>query len=160
MELSILFVWKIFFKLNYKKIFLTKKNLLKQFYNNSNSNSKLLIFTECFFYKIKVTGSSSGNYICICPQFYSGTNCQTCKKKSNFLKFISIFKKLLKLLDSNACSNSPCLNGATCQVSNNGASYTCTCPPAYSGTNCQICKNISFFAKKRLLFGNFLKLIS
>lgn len=27
------------------------------------------------------TGSSAGNYVCICPQFYSGTNCQTCKCK-------------------------------------------------------------------------------
>ena len=23
--------------------------------------------------------TSGANYICVCPQFYSGTNCQTCK---------------------------------------------------------------------------------
>ena len=42
------------------------------------------------------------------------------------------------LTDTNACSNSPCLNGATCNPSNTGSTYTCTCATAYSGTNCQI----------------------
>jgi hypothetical protein len=47
-------------------------------------------------------------------------------------------------LDSNACLSSPCLNGATCQTQNNGASYKCTCTPGYSGTNCQICKYLNW----------------
>ena len=41
-------------------------------------------------------------------------------------------------LDTNACSNNPCLNGGACQVTGTGATYTCTCQPGYSGTNCQI----------------------
>ena len=36
------------------------------------------------------------------------------------------------------CASSPCLNGATCQVTGTGSTYTCTCPSGYSGTNCQI----------------------
>jgi len=30
------------------------------------------------------------------------------------------------------------LNGATCQVTGTGSTYTCKCATAYSGTNCQI----------------------
>ncbi len=48
---------------------------------------------------------------------------------------------ILKKKDSNACSSSPCLNQGTCQVTNNGASYTCSCRAGYSGTNCQICND-------------------
>ncbi len=47
-------------------------------------------------------------------------------------------------LDTNACVKSPCLNEATCQTSNNGASYSCKCLVGYSGLNCQICK-INYF---------------
>ena len=52
------------------------------------------------------------------------------------LKLINILNKK----DSNACSNNPCLNGATCQT--NGNSYYCNCPSGYSGSNCQTCNNI------------------
>jgi photosystem I P700 chlorophyll a apoprotein A1 len=31
--------------------------------------------------------------------------------------------------------------GGTCQVSINGASYSCSCDAGYSGTNCQICNS-------------------
>jgi hypothetical protein len=67
----------------------------------------------------------------------------------NFKIFISYLKPVLSNnIDTNACSTSPCLNGATCQVSNNGASYTCTCSPGYSGTNCQICNLIFIYFLK------------
>ncbi len=45
---------------------------------------------------------------------------------------------IIYLKDTNACANSPCLNGGTC--SNSGISYACNCQTGYSGTNCQICK--------------------
>ena len=65
------------------------------------------------------TCQSNGNgYVCLCPAFYSGTNCETY---------------------TNACSNNPCLNGAACQVTGSGNTYTCTCLAGYSGSNCQIC---------------------
>ena len=60
-------------------------------------------------------------------------------------------------LDTNACSNNPCLNGATCQPTGTGSTYTCTCAPGYSGTNCQICNNFNtkinfnFKIKKKLI---------
>ena len=40
---------------------------------------------------------------------------------------------------TNACSNSPCLNGGYCQVTGVGSTYTCTCNLGYTGTNCQTC---------------------
>ena len=45
----------------------------------------------------------------------------------------------MKKKDYNACSTVTCLNGGTCQVTKNGASYTCQCTAGYSGNNCQIC---------------------
>ena len=85
------------------------------------------------------TCQSNGNtYICICAAFYSGTNCQTCKIELKFKIMNKQFNFLY--LVSNACSNNPCLNGATCQVTGSGSTYTCACPPSYSGLNCQICK--------------------
>jgi hypothetical protein len=53
------------------------------------------------------------------------------------IRFHRLLKENFKCLDFNPCANSPCLNGATCQVS--GSSYTCQCAPGYSGSNCQIC---------------------
>ncbi len=44
-------------------------------------------------------------------------------------------------LDSNACSNNPCLNRATCTVTGTGSTYTCTCASGYTGNNCQTSKN-------------------
>ena len=41
--------------------------------------------------------------------------------------------------DTNACSNSPCLNGATCSPTGTGSTYFCQCASGYSGTTCQIC---------------------
>ena len=35
------------------------------------------------------------------------------------------------------------MNGATCQVTGTGSTYSCTCPAGYSGTNCQNCKILS-----------------
>ena len=58
----------------------------------------------------------------------------------NFKIFISYLKPFLSNnIDINACSTSSCLNGATCLLSNNGASYTCSCSAGYSGINCQTC---------------------
>jgi hypothetical protein len=36
--------------------------------------------------------------------------------------------------------NNPCLNGGTCQSSDDGLTYVCNCPTGYSGLNCQTCK--------------------
>ena len=47
---------------------------------------------------------------------------------------------MLFLLDSNACSPCPCLNGGTCTVTGIGLTYTCSCPSCYSGKDCQTCK--------------------
>jgi len=44
----------------------------------------------------------------------------------------------LKKKVSNACSNNPCLNGATCTTTGTASTYFCNCPSGYSGTNCQI----------------------
>ena len=52
-----------------------------------------------------------------------------------------MFTKLYFLiiqLDNNPCLNSPCLNGATCQVT--GSGFNCVCPLNYSGTYCQTSK--------------------
>ena len=83
------------------------------------------------------TCSTSGStYICLCPQFYSGTNCQTCKLLKKFLEYIFLLK-FYTLLDTNICLTTPCLNGATCTTTGTGSTYTCTCPTGYLGTNCQ-----------------------
>ena len=69
------------------------------------------------------TCQENGNsYTCLCPQFYSGVNCE---------KY------------SNACTISPCLNGGTCSVTGLGDTYTCVCRAGYSGTNCQTCKPLN-----------------
>ena len=53
----------------------------------------------------------------------------------------------------NACFNNPCLNGASCQVTGTGNTYTCICLAGYSGVNCQICNFyfISFMLLRILL---------
>lgn len=43
------------------------------------------------------------------------------------------------LADSNACTNNPCLNGATCQVTGTGTTFNCICSTYYTGTYCQTC---------------------
>ena len=57
----------------------------------------------------------------------------------NKFEIIKILKLIFNNQDTNACSNSPCLNGATCQVTGTGSTYTCLCPAAYTGSNCQTC---------------------
>ncbi len=71
--------------------------------------------------------------------------CKLCFQISKNLasKLLIFFKlwswiKCSYLFQVNACLNSPCLNGGTCQTNNNQA--TCLCPQFYSGANCQICK--------------------
>ena len=70
------------------------------------------------------------------------------------LKKIKLFKYKFKFkqnIDSNACSNSPCLNGATCTITGTGSTYTCTCVSGYTGNNCQICNfnKIFFFQSNK-----------
>ena len=51
-----------------------------------------------------------------------------------------------------ACSSSPCLNGATCVNEANG--FSCTCANGFTGDTCQTsCKNVKFviFCKKNLV---------
>jgi len=55
------------------------------------------------------------------------------------INILIIFEILLKFLAKNGCSNSPCLNGATCTNINNNQSYSCNCLAGYSGSNCQTC---------------------
>ena len=56
--------------------------------------------------------------------------------------FISYFPFLL--LVTTACSNNPCQNGGTCQLTGSGSTYTCNCVSGYSGTNCQTYTNACF----------------
>jgi hypothetical protein len=66
---------------------------------------------------------------------------ETLVKHVNYFKFklgFFIFSlKFKNILDSNVCSSSPCLNGATCQLSGN--SFICNCMAGYSGPYCQTC---------------------
>ncbi|KAL4239882.1 Calcium ion binding [Mactra antiquata] len=55
-----------------------------------------------------------GGYRCICPNGYSGKNCQT---------------------NVNECANNPCVNG---ECIDDIGFYTCDCDDKYSGTNCNI----------------------
>jgi hypothetical protein len=60
--------------------------------------------------------SYDSNYFCICPQYYSGMNCQ---------------------ISNNVCTSRPCRNGGTCIAL--GSQYLCLCKAGYSGSNCQSC---------------------
>jgi len=46
-----------------------------------------------------------------------------------------------KWKEYNACESSPCKNGARCNVSNGGNSFTCACINGYTG---QFCQNRNF----------------
>ena len=79
---------------------------------------------------------SGTGYLCLCPNFYTGTNCQTCKHSKQINNKIKII--ILNLnIDTNACTNNPCLNGAVCQVTGTGSTFTCICSLYYTGTYCQ-----------------------
>ena len=54
--------------------------MLNTFLDNPCFNNPCLNGATC-----QTSGSS---YVCICPVGYSGTNCQTCKKKQNQLRFL------------------------------------------------------------------------
>ena len=53
-----------------------------------------------------------GVYRCLCPEGYTGTNCET---------------------DIDECDSNPCVNG-TCNDVVNG--YDCICSSGYAGINC------------------------
>ncbi|XP_025107579.1 fibropellin-1-like [Pomacea canaliculata] len=56
-----------------------------------------------------------GNYSCVCPKGWMGSNCQT---------------------EVNACLSSPCINNGTCvQVA--GGEFTCKCTADYGGAHCE-----------------------
>lgn len=42
--------------------------------------------------------------------------------------------RFYKFSDIDECTNSPCLNGATCN--NNAGGYKCLCMPGFEGVNC------------------------
>jgi len=54
-----------------------------------------------------------------------------------------------------ACTNNPCSNGATCQIS--GSGYICICLAGYSGSNCQTCKNLKSNQLQIILITNYKK---
>ena len=87
------------------------------------------------------TCTPNGNtYTCYCAQFYSGSNCGTCKQ-TKYTHILWLFLKIFsKLLVNNACDSGPCLNGATCTNTGSGLTYLCSCPGGYSGNTCQNCK--------------------
>lgn len=77
------------------------------------------------------------SYVCLCPNLYTGLNCQICnylKDLFHFDYFSSVFDQ-----DTNPCSNNPCQNGAVCQITALGA-FKCICPTFFSGTYCQTSK--------------------
>ena len=89
-------------------------------------------------------------YTCLCANLYSGINCKTCK--FNLRHNVAMLKLIFGVwLDSNACSNNPCLNGGVCAITGVGTTYTCSCPTGtgYSGTNCQTC-NLHFIFHQTL----------
>ena len=53
---------------------------------------------------------------------------------------MSVLLNYLINLDTNACSFNSCLNGATCQVTGTGSTFTCICPIGFTGKYCQTCK--------------------
>ena len=58
-------------------------------------------------------------YSCECNGGFSGKSCQ---------------------IDSNPCSQSPCLNNGVC--TSNSTTFSCACKTSYSGNNCEIEENI------------------
>ncbi len=57
-----------------------------------------------------LNGGACANGQCVCPQGYSGVNCE---------------------IPPDPCANVSCLNGGTCVNGN------CNCPPGFSGANCE-----------------------
>ena len=77
-------------------------------------------------------GGTCRNGVCICLVNYTGRKCEIlvdqnpcqnnyCGNNNNQL---------------NACSNNPCQNGGTCQVS--GYNFICSCPINYTGVRCEL----------------------
>lgn len=54
-------------------------------------------------------------YKCVCPNGYTGANCQT---------------------KIHPCDSNPCMNGATC--SNKQSSWECVCPYGFTGPRCEV----------------------
>ena len=45
--------------------------------------------------------------------------------------------------ESDPCASSPCLNGASCELTSNRIDYTCDCMPDYEGVNCETKKRVT-----------------
>ena len=83
-------------------------------------------------------------YICICPSACSGYNCSQCTNIPSTSPISSTIPSTKPASSTSstrptldACSSSPCLNGATCQLTVTG--YYCICTPECSGNTCNVC---------------------
>ncbi len=59
-------------------------------------------------------------------------------KKIFLLLKLVVFLIVEGFVKTDVCFSNPCLNGATCNVSNNLTLYVCSCLAGFSGVNCQI----------------------
>ena len=81
----------------------------------------------CYFNRIQ-NKVLNNNPCCICPNGYSGPNCQTITTPSPV--------PITTQPPLNPCSSSPCKNGGTCYPISS-TNYACSCGLSYFGSNCQ-----------------------
>ena len=101
-------------------------------------------------------------YQCVCPECYTGTNCETelnacdgnlCQNgaacvaypgscDSYYCECPSCFTGTYCDVPVDSCDNHQCQNGAACVLDQDTClTYTCSCPLCYTGEFCQTSKN-------------------